>query len=493
MRYVELWGRSQNEKSPCPRRGKGLGSERWRLLQQQIDRGVAALNVQRQYGRFGVEDFPQIGDVFHRLLIRPDDDVAFLEANLCRRGTGFHIIDHHALILTLIAHFRPFNPVEDGAGVNLGLVALLQFDGHGHRFAVAQQTKLNFAADRHGADLGTQRGEAADRFPVEGGDDIAGFNARFRGRRTWHYLADEGPALGIDFHRFRQLRVQFGAHNAELTAFHLAIFHHLLGQVFHHVARDSKTDTDVAAVRRQNGGVDTDQLAVEVHQRAAGVPAVNRRIGLDKVFVVFHVEAATAQRGDNPGGHGFAQTERVADSHGVITDAQRIGVGKLNRRQVFWLLNLNQRDIRARIFADDFGIKLTAIAQLNLNRGGVVHDVVVGHHIPFGGINDDAGAQRHKFLLLAAVRLTALSAALAKRRTLERRTILAERRIIAKELLEVAWHPWSINGGATFNVNAHHRRHHLLQHRGQAWHLLCISGRRCRFCRARRERGQRQT
>ena len=64
---------------------------------------------------------------------------------------------------------------------------------------------------------------------------------------------------------------------------------------------------------------------------------------------------------------------------------------------------------------------------------------------------------------------------------------------IAKELLEVAWHPWSINGGATFNVNTHHRRHHLLQHRGQAWHLLCISGRRCRFCRARRERGQRQT
>jgi hypothetical protein len=66
------------------------------------------------------------------------------------------------------------------------------------------------------------------------------------------------------------------------------------------------------------------------------------------------------------------------------------------------------------------------------------------------------------------------NATMAKRRTLERRTVLAERRVIAKELLEVTWHPWGINGGATFNVNAHHRRHHLLQHRGQAWHLLCI-------------------
>ena len=169
------------------------------------------------------------------------------------------------------------------------------------------------------------------------------------------------------------------------------------------------------AILRQDGGVNADQLTVEVHQRAAGVPAVNRRIGLDKVFVVFHVQAATAQRGDNPGGHGFAQTKRVTDSHGVVADAQRIRISQLNRRQVFRILNLNQRDIGARIFAHDFGIKLTAIAQLNLNRGGVVHNVVVGHHIPFGRINDDAGAQRHKFLLLAAVRLTALSTALAKR------------------------------------------------------------------------------
>lgn len=241
---------------------------------------------------------------------------------------------------------------------------------------------------------GTQRGEAADRFPVEGGDDIAGFNARFRGRRTG-ITADEGPRWASTFIAFASSEFSSVPIMPSSPRF-TAIFHHLLGQVFHHVARDSKTDTDVAAVRRQNGGVDTDQLAVEVHQRTAGVPAVNRRIGLDKVFVVFHVEAATAQRGDNPGGHGFAQTERVADSHGVITDAQRIGVGKLNRRQVLDPESESAR-YQARIFADDFGIKLTAIAQLNLNRGGVVHDVVVGHHIPFGGINDDAGANAINF------------------------------------------------------------------------------------------------
>lgn len=47
-----------------------------------------------------------------------------------------------------------------------GLVALLQFDGHGHRFAVAQQTKLNFAADRHGADLARSAAKLLIAFPL---------------------------------------------------------------------------------------------------------------------------------------------------------------------------------------------------------------------------------------------------------------------------------------------------------------------------------------
>jgi hypothetical protein len=74
---MELW-KGHRKKKPCERGFRGL-------LHQQIDRGIATLNVQRQHGRFGVEDFAQIGDVFHRLLVSADDDVAFLEANLRRR------------------------------------------------------------------------------------------------------------------------------------------------------------------------------------------------------------------------------------------------------------------------------------------------------------------------------------------------------------------------------------------------------------------------
>ena len=170
---------------------------------------------------------------------------------------------------------------------------MLQLNGHRHRLTVTQQAKLDFAADRHGAHLGTQRGKAADRLTVQSRNHVAGLNARLSGRRVRHHLADESAALSVDFHRFRQFGVQLGPHDTQLTAFNLAKFDHLIGQVFHHVARNREADTNVTAVRRQNRGVDTDQLAVEVNQRAAGVTAVNRRIGLDKVFIIFNVQAAT--------------------------------------------------------------------------------------------------------------------------------------------------------------------------------------------------------
>ena len=71
---------------------------------------------------------------------------------------------------------------------------------------------------------------------------------------------------------------------------------------------------------------------------------------------------------------------------------------------------MNQRDIRTRVFTHHFGIKLTAIAQLNLNHVGVIDHVVVGHDIAFRRVNYHPGTQGHKFLLLlrASAAVTAI-------------------------------------------------------------------------------------
>ena len=42
---------------------------------------------------------------------------------------------------------------------------------------------------------------------------------------------------------------------------------------------------------------------------------------------------------------------------------------------------------------------------------------------------------------------------------------LAERRVIAEELLEVTRHTRRIDGRAALNVNTHHRWHHFFEHR----------------------------
>ncbi|MNE01497.1 hypothetical protein D3C80_939370 [compost metagenome] len=299
------------------------------------------------------------------------------------------------------------------------MAALLQFQTHVHRFAIAQQAQVHFAADRHRADFSTQRREPADWLAVQGGDHITRLDTGFRRRRIWHHLADKGPALRVNFHCLRQFGVQFRAQNTQFTAFDLAEFNHLAGQVFHHITWNRKTDTDVAAVRCQNRGVDTDQLTVQVNQRTAGVTAVNGRIRLDKVFVVFRIQAATAQCRNDTGCHRFTQTKRVTDGDGVIADAQGIGISQLNGRQVFWILNLNQSDVRARVFTHHFGIKFTPIAQLYFDGAGVIYNVVIGDDIAFRRVNNHARSQRHEFLLLTAT--------VTARAVIARTTALTER------------------------------------------------------------------
>ncbi len=56
---------------------------------------------------------------------------------------------------------------------------------------------------------------------------------------------------------------------------------------FHHVTGDSEANTDVAAVRRQNRGVNTVSSPFPGSPARRRVTAVNRGVGLNKVLVIF--------------------------------------------------------------------------------------------------------------------------------------------------------------------------------------------------------------
>jgi TCP-1/cpn60 chaperonin family len=68
------------------------------------------------------------------------------------------------------------------------------------------------------------------------------------------------------------------------------LVHHLLC----HVDGHSKPDSNIAAVRRYDGGVDTDQLALQIDQAYAGVARVDSRIGLNEIFITLLDEARAA-------------------------------------------------------------------------------------------------------------------------------------------------------------------------------------------------------
>ena len=53
------------------------------------------------------------------------------------------------------------------------------------------------------------------------------------------------------------------------------------------IAGNGETDADRSAVlaRAEDAGVDADELAARVHQRAAGIAAVDRGVGLDEILV----------------------------------------------------------------------------------------------------------------------------------------------------------------------------------------------------------------
>ena len=88
--------------------------------------------------------------------------------------------------------------------------------------------------------------------------------------------------------------------------------------------------------------------------------------------------------------NGFSYKDRT----GKLVKIERcIRIRHLNCGQVFRVLDLDQRDIRARIFANHLRVELTTIAQLDFNHRRVINNVVVGDDIAFIGINDDAGTQ----------------------------------------------------------------------------------------------------
>jgi hypothetical protein len=73
--------------------------------------------------------------------------------------------------------------------------------------------------------------------------------------------------------------VEIGHFYTQTAAPYFAVTDDLAHHRARHAGRYSEADADVAAGRTDDGGVDTDQLAAQIHQRAAGIAGIDRGIG----------------------------------------------------------------------------------------------------------------------------------------------------------------------------------------------------------------------
>lgn len=162
---------------------------------------------------------------------------------------------------------------------------------------------------------------------------------------------------------------------------------------------------------RDDRGIDSDQLALIVHEGAAGVARVDRSIGLDEVFVVFDSQVRPPLSAHDSHRDCLAYAEGIADRNCVIADFHLRGIGNSDRRQI-GRIDLENGDIGLRVCAHNFCIELAFVAEHDSHFRGSVDNVVVGQDVTVRAHND-SGSQPFFAVLGHSGRYPKTSATLA--------------------------------------------------------------------------------
>ena len=144
-----------------------------------------------------------------------------------------------------------------------------------------------------------------------------------------------------------------------------------------------------------------DHAATAVDQRAARVARVDRRVGLDHVLdreavgsLDLPLERAHDSRRD-----GAVEAERVSDRDHRVADPHVRGVAQCQRLERLLVgVDLEQRDVRGGVTADDLGV-VGLVVQVDRHLRGALDDVGVGDDVA-AVVDHEAGSRRRPSLAL---------------------------------------------------------------------------------------------
>ena len=187
--------------------------------------------------------------------------------------------------------------------------------------------------------------------------------------------------------------------HAQPAARHLAFGHRFFGDALREVAGNGAAEAEADFV-------DADDFTLQIHQRPAGVAAVNRRVmrePADQPADVFAIEAELAAgapepRNDHLGVAHDAERDRLRKRHRaahrqhVIADAHFHRIAEAGRRELARLFRFqfDDRNVRQRIGADQFGLDLFAVRQRAEHPLAVAGDVMIGDDVTV--LRDDRAA-----------------------------------------------------------------------------------------------------
>ena len=155
----------------------------------------------------------------------------------------------------------------------------------------------------------------------------------------------------------------------------------------------SESDAFIAVSAGDDRGVDADYLAGHIHERAAGIPGINRRVGLQKSLKLLAYVAAVLGADDARGDAALEEAKWIADGQDPITHLNGFGIAKLRKGQVVAHFNFQNRQIGFFVDAHDLGRVLCLFPlQRDLNFCGSIDDVIVRQDEALL-VDDHAGAQ----------------------------------------------------------------------------------------------------
>src|SRR5262249_13388450 len=290
-----------------------------------------------------VEQTLELVDGLHRRVVDGDDHIARPDAGTF--GGARNFLHDQAVVEVAAAHFvrgkRPHGNAElaltraflvTGAG-DLFALEVAERRGQLLGAAVAPDFERDLRASLERRDHRGQIARARDFRAVELEDHVTRLEPRLRTGASLFDLGNERALWRLEPEVLRQRLVDLLDRDAQLAVARVTRLHDLVLDMHRHVDRHRERQALEAAAAAADLRIHTDNFTLEIEQRAAGIPGVDRRIGLDERDV-----GITRQRArlgaDDARGHSIFETERLADRHDPLANLGRFRVADLDVGQI---------------------------------------------------------------------------------------------------------------------------------------------------------------